>query len=196
LKPKAKAKRGTLDWAAIRAEYEAGESARGLARKHGCSKTAIVKHVHAEGWQQDAEAAIQRRTAEKVSGLVASELPAKRSEAIDAEAGRRAEVVRRHREETNDVRALMHEGLRAHKEATGTNAKKLSDKDASAAREAAFDTLKAAKIASETIINLHRAERKAWGLDTGEGDGKGDGFIGVFHAEIRAAREARAKGAT
>ncbi len=65
-----------------------------------------------------------------------------------------AEVIRRHQEETNAVRERLYAGLKAHKAALTKEDKVL-----------AFEDLKAAKIASETIINIHRAERQAWGLD-------------------------------
>ncbi|MCX8085754.1 MAG: hypothetical protein N3C63_02505, partial [Rhodocyclaceae bacterium] len=57
-------------------------------------------------------------------------------------------------EETNAVRERLYAGLKAHKAALKKEDKVL-----------AFEDLKAAKIASETIINIHKAERQAWGLD-------------------------------
>lgn len=174
-----------LDWAQIRAEYESGASANELGRKHGCSHTAVLKRARKEDWKQDVEEAIRRRVSQKVSGVVSDDLPLKRAAALDAEAERRAEVVRRHREEPNAIRALVYEGLKKHKRARNRTQ-----------RAAAFDDLKAAKITSETLQNLHRVERKAWGLDAeGDGDRAALGFIRSFHDEIRANRSARREAA-
>lgn len=147
-------KKRKLDWSTIRAEYEAGESARALGRKYECSNVSISARVKAEGWEQDAEGAIRKRTQEKLNGIVNSDLPLKRAEAIDAEAEKRVRIVYKHRAEAEEIRELVNEGLRDTKAATDKKEK-----------DAAFDTLKAAKIASETITNLQRLERKSYGLD-------------------------------
>jgi hypothetical protein len=150
-------KRTAPDWQAIRAQYEAGGEAgtcRALARRHGLSHTAIAKRARAEGWTQDLEPAIQRKVTAAVAGAVSAGHPQKAAEAIDAEAARRAEVLKRHREEWNGARERLYSGLRAHKEAASRDAKVL-----------AFEDLKAAKISAETLQIMQAAERKAWRLD-------------------------------
>lgn len=151
----------TLDqWQTIRAEREAGASFRELAAKYGVSHQAVVKRAAKEQWGdgQDVAELVRRKVAEKVAGVVAGGNPKKRAEAIDAAADRSAEVVRRHQDEVNAVRDRLYAGLKAHR-AAETREEKLI----------AFEDLKAAKIASETLLNVHRAERQAWGLDATAG---------------------------
>lgn len=143
-------------WATVRAEREAGATFRALADKFGVSDAAIVRRSQAEGWADgtDVAAAIRRKVSEKVSGIVSGADPKKRAVAIDAAADRSAEVIKRHQDETNAVRERLYAGLKAHKAAVSKEDKQL-----------AFEDLKAAKISSETLLNIHRAERQAWNLD-------------------------------
>lgn len=143
-------------WETIRAEREAGASFPELAAKWGVSHQAIQKRAKAEGWGdgQDVGEIIRRKVAEKVAGVVAACNPKKRAEAINAAAERSAEIIKRHQEESNEIRERLYAGLKAHRAAETKEQKQL-----------AFEDLKAAKIASETLLNIHRAERKAWGLD-------------------------------
>lgn len=143
-------------WESIRAEREAGASFGDLAQKYGVDKAAIVRRAKAEGWSDGTDVAdvIRRKVTEKVTGISPVADPKKKAEAISAAADRGAEVIRRHQEETNAVRERLYAGLKAHKAALKKEDKVL-----------AFEDLKAAKIASETIINIHKAERQAWGLD-------------------------------
>lgn len=145
-------------WETIRAEREAGASFPELAAKWGVSHQAIQKRAKAEGWGdgQDVGEIIRRKVAEKVAGVVAACNPKKRAEAINAAAERSAEIIKRHQEESNEIRERLYAGLKAHRAAETKEQKQL-----------AFEDLKAAKIASETLLNIHRAERQAWGLDDG-----------------------------
>lgn len=147
-------------WETIRAEREAGASFPDLAARHGVSHQAIQKHAKAEGWGdgQDVGQAIRRKVAEKVAGVVATDNPVKRAEALDNAAKRGVEVILRHQTETDGSRERLYAGLKAHKLATTKEEKQM-----------AFEDLKAAKISSETMLNLHRAERTAFGLDVEAG---------------------------
>ena len=141
-------------WIEIRAEREAGASFGELAAKYGVSKTAIVKRANKEGWGDGTDVAdvIRRKVNEKLTGTT---VPAdKKAQAIDAAAERAAEIVRRHQEETNAARERLYAGLKAHKAATTREEKVL-----------AFEDLKAAKIAAETLAIIQRLERVNWGLD-------------------------------
>lgn len=142
-------------WETIRAEREAGASFPELAAKYGVSHQAIQKRAKTEGWGdgRDVGEIIRRKVAEKVAGVAACN-PKKRAEAIDAAADRSAEIIRRHQEESNAIRERLYAGLKAHRAAETKEDKQL-----------AFEDLKAAKIASETLLNIHKAERQAWGLD-------------------------------
>ncbi|TSE32994.1 hypothetical protein LCC91_07760 [Tepidimonas taiwanensis] len=143
-------------WETIRAEREAGASFPELAAKYGVSHQAIQKRAKAEGWGdgQDVGEIVRRKVAEKVAGVVAACNPKKRAEAINAAAERSAEIIKRHQEESSEIRERLYAGLKAHRAAETKEQKQL-----------AFEDLKAAKIASETLLNIHRAERQAWGLD-------------------------------
>lgn len=143
-------------WDTVRAERESGCSFPELAAKHGVSHQAIQKRAKREGWSggEDVQEVIRRKVAEKVAGIVAAEHPEKRRQAMDDAADRVADVVRRHQEETNAIRERLYAGLKGHKAATDKAGKQL-----------AFEDLKAAKISSECLLNIHRAERQAWGLD-------------------------------
>ena len=145
-------------WAEVRAAREAGASISSLAREHGVDRKAIQRRIQAEGWSDGSDVAqeIQRRSAEKVAGIVAGD-PKKKAQAIADEAERVVEVVRRHRTEIVAVRDTLYAGLKAHKAA-------LSKAD----KQTAFEDLKAAKISSECMMNIHRLERQAWGMDNGE----------------------------
>ena len=140
---KAPSGRRRIDWEQVRAEYEAGATQSDLSRKHGVSRTAIQKHIEAEGWTQDVEPAIQRKVAEKVAGLVAGCNPKKKAEALDAEAARRADVVQRHRDEWEEHKQIVD--------------KAVGDRD--------FNAAKLAKITAETLKIRQEAERKAWSID-------------------------------
>lgn len=138
------------DWASIRAEYEAGASMRSLAEKYGVSDVAVKKKKDKEGWIQDLEAVIQRKVSEKVSGLVSAQTIQKREEAVDAEAEKRAEVVKRHRAEWIQVAKLRQEAGEV----------RMAD-PANAERRA-----KLAKLFAEVTALQQAGERKAWGLDS------------------------------
>jgi hypothetical protein len=143
-------------WETIRAERATGASFPELASRHGVSHQAIQKRAKKEGWSaaENVGSEIPKRATEKVAGIVATDNPKKKQEAIDAEAERIAEVQRRHREEPNAIRDRLYAGLKSHREAKSKEEKQL-----------AFEDLKAAKISSECLLNIHKAERQAWNLD-------------------------------
>jgi len=130
------------DWETVRAEYEAGASQGELSRRHGVSRTAIQKHIRAEGWMQDISGAIDRLTEAKVAGVVAGSNPKKKAEALNRAADARAAVVLRHKEEWDRHQTIMDEAL------------SLGD----------FDRAKLAKITAETLKIRQEGERKAWGI--------------------------------
>jgi hypothetical protein len=131
-------------WETIRAEREAGASFGELAKRHGVGKSAITNRSVREGWGngQDVGAAIRRRVSEKVSGAVSVD-PVKKAAAIDAEAGRAAAVVARHRSELEEHVLLF----------PVTEIKEN------------FDVGKSAKISIEMLAIRQKAERIAWGLE-------------------------------
>lgn len=130
------------DWETIRAEYEAGASQSDLSRRHGLSRTAIQKHIRAEGWMQDVSGTINRLAEAKVAGVVAGCNPQKKAEALDRAADAKAAVMRRHKEEWKRHQALIDEALGA----------------------GDFDKAKLAKITAETLKIRQEGERRAWGI--------------------------------
>lgn len=150
------------DWETIRAEYEAGASQSELSRKYKVSRTAIQKHIEAEGWTQDVEPVIQRKVAEKVAGVVAGCNPKKLAEAIDAEALRRADVVNRHRAEWDEHKGLVDRAIG------------MED----------FDMAKLAKITAETLKIRQEGERKAWQLQDAPAKVEHSGGIDVKSASV------------
>ena len=147
------------DWEQIRAEREAGLSFRRLASRYGISKTAIIQRAKAEGWGDGADVAelVRRKASARVAGVDITDHQ-KRAAAIDLAAELAADVIRRHQEEAEQVRELLWRGLEAHRAAETLDEKRL-----------AFETLKAAKISSETLTNLQRMERVSYGLDDATG---------------------------
>lgn len=131
-----------FDWEKIRAEYEVGCTQSDIARRYGCSRTAIMKRVTKEGWIQDVTQAVNRLTAAKVAGVVTGCNPQKKAAAIDAAASRKAQVIERHKKEWEEHQKLITEAV--------------ADKD--------FNMAKLAKITSETISIRQAGERRAWGI--------------------------------
>lgn len=158
---------GAVKWETIRAEYETGGSQNELAKKHEVSRAAIQKRIKKEGWtQEDISAAVNRKVAEKVAGVVAGSNPLKKAKAIDAEADRVVTVISRHRNEWN-----RHIGLVT-----------------KAVDESDFETAKLAKITAETIMIRQTGERRAWGIDkNGSQEDKLSAFLKLLPPVSRAA---------
>lgn len=144
------------EWGTIRAEREAGASFGELANRFDVSGPAIFKRAKKEGWGDGADVvdAVRKRVNEKVNGIVNGVDPQKKAAAIDAAADRVAEVLRRHQEEPGAVRAMLYGAIKSHKAAETKEQKAL-----------AFDDMKAAKISSEVLLNIHRLERQAFNLE-------------------------------
>jgi hypothetical protein len=134
-------------WREIRVARENGESFRALAARFDISKTSILKRAHKEGWGDGLDVAdiIRRRAQSKATG----------TDTIEEASDKAADILRKHQHETQFVREMLHAGIDKHRRAETIEDKRI-----------AFEDLKAAKISSETIINLHRAERQAWNLDS------------------------------
>jgi len=147
------------DWEKIRAEREAGLSFGRLASRYGVDKAAIVRRAKAEGWGNGADVAelVRRKACARLTGADTTDHQ-KRAAAIDLAAELAADVIRRHQAEAEQVRELFWRGLEASRAAETLDEKRL-----------AFETLKAAKISSETLANLQRMERISYGLDDATG---------------------------
>jgi hypothetical protein len=131
-----------FDWEKIRIEYEIGASQSELSKRYGVSRTAIQKHIKAEGWMQDITEAVNRLTEAKVVGVVAGCNPKKKAEALAKAADAKAAVIQRHKEEWDRHQEIIDEALAA----------------------GDFDRAKLAKITAETIKIRQECERKCWGI--------------------------------
>lgn len=132
-----------FDWNSIRAEYELGASQASLAKRYGCSRKAIQKHILAEGWiQGNVSATLGRVFEEKVAGIgPGCDLP-ERVTAIDKSAEEKVAIVRRHRKEWEDHKHLLDDAI----------------------KEEDYEKARLAKITAETIKIRQEGERKAWGI--------------------------------
>lgn len=128
----------------VRAEREAGASFGSLAQRFDVSRQGIQKRAAKEGWGDgtDVSGLIRKQVAAKVAGVVDVD-PAKKAMAIDAAANDGARIIRQHREEWAEHRALF------------PLAHLAGD----------FDKGKTAKISAEMLGVRQKHERQAWGLD-------------------------------
>ena len=133
-------------WETVRAEREAGATFDSLAIKYKVSKTAIVKKSNAGNWGDGSDLAevIRRKVTEKVTGIVTSQNPQKKAEAIEAAATKVAAVVEIHKQEWVDHR----------------------DHFDSVPED--FDAGKHAKISAEMLKIRQAGESIAHGLDDGK----------------------------
>lgn len=151
---------GGPDWPKIQAEFEHGgpsNSLRQLGKRHSVAHMAIARRAKREGWSQSVERSIANKAAELVAGVSSTDATPKKAAAVTAEATRRADVIRRHRDEWNGARGRVYAGLTAHQVAEAGAA---GDAD----RRRAFDVLKAAKISSEALSIIQANERRAWNI--------------------------------
>lgn len=132
-----------FDWGKIRAEYEAGSTQSELSRRYNVSRKAIQNHIKSEQWMQDVARQINRLTVAKSVGVEPTSTPEETAEAMSAAADERVAVIRRHRAEWEEHKAIIAEAL-------ATND---------------FEKAKLAKITAETIRLRQDGERKAWGID-------------------------------
>ena len=147
--------RERFNWAKIRAEWEAGATYAELSRKKGYPTVAAIRKRCIQGeWTQDLEARIQAKVSAKVSGAVSARTSKEIEKAVDNEAEKRAAVEKRHREEPGLVRGILYKGIGEQKKATTRAEKAL-----------ALEDIKAAKMASDVLKNLHEIERKAFRLE-------------------------------
>lgn len=170
------ARKGTLSpklWIAARAMYESDKDASypSIAAEFGISTTTVSRRAREERWTKNVEnlAEMSERAhhiadnAKAALAAVGPDLtPEKREEAqkavtIETGAEVRAKVLERHRQEWAAPRKIAYEAIQK------GNAGQI---------EAAFAQAKLAKITSEILINIQNGERKAWGIDRGEEQGK------------------------
>ncbi|AGA33745.1 hypothetical protein TVNIR_2085 [Thioalkalivibrio nitratireducens DSM 14787] len=161
----------TLDqWGTARAEYEMGMSLNAVAARHDVSRSAVQKRAKRERWQQATAGTIYRAVADRVARVPAEATPEKRAAALDEEAGRRAVIIDRHRDELEAARVMARAAKESHQNVGDQIPADIKDPMERqqlllAMKRAAFEGLKAAKIHVETLKLIQDGERKAWGLD-------------------------------
>ncbi|WP_136810003.1 hypothetical protein [Desulfosediminicola flagellatus] len=105
-----KKKKKQFDWELIEREYRTNMySDAELARRHGCSRTAIQKHAKTGKWARDLSSAVRQAANAKlvqVDAQVAGCYTMLDSEAIDRASSTRVEVIKSHRKDINRLRDL------------------------------------------------------------------------------------------
>ena len=149
----------TPDWEAIESAYRAGSlSVRAIGEKHGVNHATILKRANKEGWQRDLTEKVRAATKAKVTKSVTkdgNQSPVVTDEQIiDRASDEAAAVVMAHRESLAAWRGITNKLLE--------DAEITEDNHASMSR-----SITAGVDAQIKVIN---AERKAYNLDTEEGN--------------------------
>lgn len=158
-------KLSTQQWIEIRSKYEGGQTISQLAREYKIDRKLIYRKIETEGWVQDPSAEIERRTNVHITGLAGTDGkrptgldPKIRDQVIEEEAQRRAQILRRHREEWEMVETLM-------AEAFGQRVVKVKDENGVEQKKpGSFEFFKQAKITAEALAIKQKGERAAWGI--------------------------------
>jgi hypothetical protein len=132
-----------------------------VATHFGVSKGVVDRYSLEEGWKKAENTAAMTAEAHRLADRVSTAIEplvlhptpeamadVQRTVTRDEGAERRAQIVDRHRDEWKVVRGLSAEALKGRD----------------------FERAKLAKITAETIKLLQDGERRAWGLDQGEGN--------------------------
>ena len=129
----------------IRAEWESGESAALLAKRHGISSRSISRWISKEGWTRSADdtpSAILQHARREIQRKV---------ETAKVEATAAIEdVLAEHKGASHTLKALLHEAT--------SRALAYPHKDP-------FRQLLTIKVASEVARNIQAMDRKTWGFD-------------------------------
>lgn len=111
------------------------------------SHTAIDRRKILELWSRNTEAAIQEKVAEKVAGLESGCNVVEREKLLNSEAEKRAAVEKRHRDEPNNVRALLYNKIKSMSTQPDPDVKEI-------------------KAVSDCMQAIQNMERKAFRLDS------------------------------
>ncbi|WP_334372370.1 hypothetical protein [Enterobacter hormaechei] len=150
------------DWEAIESAYRAGSlSVRAIGEKHGVNHATILKRANKEGWQRDLTEKVRAATKAKVTKSVTkdgNQSPVVTDDQIiDQASDEAAAVVMAHRENLATWRGI-------------TN--KLRDflEDADITEENHASMSRSITAGVDAQIKVINAERKAYNLDTEEGN--------------------------
>lgn len=150
------------DWEAIESAYRAGSlSVRAIGEKHGVNHATILKRANKEGWQRDLTEKVRAATKVKVTKSVTkdgNQSPVVTDEQIiDQASDEAAAVVMAHRE-----------SLAAWRDITNKLRDFLEDADITEENHASMSRSITAGVDAQ--IKVINAERKAYNLDTEEGN--------------------------
>jgi hypothetical protein len=98
--------RKDIDWVKIGQEYCAGASITSLSHRYGVSRPAIDKNIEKNQWKQDVSLILNKEVAAKVAGVTKGLTTDQKTEAIDNESNRRAEIAKEHQKEISDSRKI------------------------------------------------------------------------------------------
>ncbi|HDI5943958.1 TPA: hypothetical protein POA93_002308 [Escherichia coli] len=150
------------DWEAIESAYRAGSlSVRAIGEKHGVNHATILKRANKEGWQRDLTEKVRTATKAKVTKSVtkdSNQSPVVTDdEIIDQASDEAAAVIMAHRE-----------GLAAWRGITNKLRDFLEDAEITEDNHASMSRSITAGVDAQ--IKVINAERKAYNLDTEEGN--------------------------
>ena len=163
------AKRRKVDWDAVERDYRTGKfTLRELADKHGCSHTAVAKHIKDGGWTQDLSEHIRQATNAKLTqALVSKEVAGNLlevSKTIDAAAALNARIIEKHRTRLD----------RLARDADAAREKLLAMTDMVVDVREAGALVSAIESAVRTEKILIEKERQSYRLDEDDGKPQGD----------------------
>ena len=140
-------------WIKARLGYETiGLSLNQVAKISGISRKAVQLKAREEKWNQNVTThELREKVAEHVAGLASHKYNEEQPDAIKSEIDIRAQILKTHRNEAQAIRALVYSALNVIK--------------ASPDPLTYSETLKSANTAANTLANVHRMERMAYGLD-------------------------------
>lgn len=150
------------DWEAIESAYRAGSlSIRAIAEKHGVSHVGITKRAAKEGWQRDLTDKVRSATKAKVTKSV-------NSNGYQSEVVTDAQIVEKASDEAAAVVLAHREGLAAWRGITNKLRDFLEDAEITEDNHASMSRSITAGVDAQ--IKVINAERKAYNLDTEEGN--------------------------
>lgn len=160
-----KAKLSERQWTELRLAYESGRGTqRALAREFGIAHTTLQSRIKAEGWYRNPSKEVEVATIVHLTGIPTTGNEEDRLAAVEVEAARRANVIRRHRDEWDGLEKYREMSL---KELETAQPREVTNEDGLviAVIEPSYRKTFAFKAQVEALASRQKAERLAWGLD-------------------------------
>lgn len=160
-----KTKLSERQWAELRLAYESGtRTQRALAREFGIAHTTLQTRIKAEDWYRDPTKEVEVATVANLAGIPVTGSEEDRKAAIEVEAERRANVLRRHRDEWVKLEKYRDLSL---EELENAVPREVCNEDGIVISviEPAYRKTYAFKAQVEALASRQKAERLAWGVD-------------------------------